>query len=139
MFAKEPFYYPFFFFFSRNSSHHQTIPFCVYTRFAKNRAVSQSSGEFLCFLDADDVMAPRRLEAQLAEARLPAQNHRSDNQEDAAAADDNPYVLIGSRFHRIPEGSTARYTQWANVIPHHLLDVQVRPKEITQYIVCSAN
>ena len=33
---------------------------------AKNAAVAQSSGEFLVFLDADDIMLPRRVEAQVA-------------------------------------------------------------------------
>ncbi len=33
--------------------------------FARNRAVMQSSGQFLCMLDADDVMLPQRIEKQL--------------------------------------------------------------------------
>jgi phosphatidylinositol kinase/protein kinase (PI-3 family) len=32
---------------------------------ARNRAIQQSSGEFLCILDADDVMMPERLEYQV--------------------------------------------------------------------------
>ncbi|XP_038633333.1 UDP-GlcNAc:betaGal beta-1,3-N-acetylglucosaminyltransferase-like protein 1 isoform X4 [Scyliorhinus canicula] len=32
--------------------------------FAKNRAVEQSSGRFLCFLDADDAMMPQRVRLQ---------------------------------------------------------------------------
>eukprot|EP00118_Oscarella_pearsei_P014761 m.128992 g.128992 ORF g.128992 m.128992 type:complete len:117 (+) comp37960_c0_seq14:320-670(+) len=32
--------------------------------FAKNRAIQQSSGQFLCFMDADDIMEDRRIEMQ---------------------------------------------------------------------------
>uniref|UniRef100_A0A8D0KNQ1 UDP-GlcNAc:betaGal beta-1,3-N-acetylglucosaminyltransferase like 1 n=1 Tax=Salvator merianae TaxID=96440 RepID=A0A8D0KNQ1_SALMN len=32
--------------------------------FAKNRAVDQSSGTYLCFLDSDDVMMPQRIRLQ---------------------------------------------------------------------------
>ena len=34
--------------------------------YARNRAIEASAGAFLCIQDADDVMLPRRLEAQLA-------------------------------------------------------------------------
>lgn len=64
--------------------------------FAKNQAINQSNGEFLCFLDADDVMHPNRIEKQLP---LAAQN------EDA---------IIGCRFWREPQESTFRYSNWAN-------------------------
>jgi len=37
--------------------------------FAKNRAVESSSGDFLCFFDADDVMDKDRIEAQLLAAQ----------------------------------------------------------------------
>ena len=63
---------------------------------AKNRAVAVSSGEWLCFQDVDDMSLPTRLATQLTEARL------------------HPNSLIGSRVVRTPEGSTARYTTWAN-------------------------
>ena len=33
--------------------------------YAKNQAVKSSSGEYLCFLDADDEMMPERIEMQL--------------------------------------------------------------------------
>ena len=66
--------------------------------FAKNRAVAQSSGEWLCFQDVDDDMMPSRIELQLAAARQGA----------------NQGAIIGSRVLREPEGSTARYTAWAN-------------------------
>ena len=32
--------------------------------YARNRAIAQSSGRFLCFLDADDVMYPSRIRQQ---------------------------------------------------------------------------
>jgi glycosyltransferase involved in cell wall biosynthesis len=34
--------------------------------FARNRAVSQSKGRYLCFLDSDDIMLPQRCAAQLS-------------------------------------------------------------------------
>ncbi|WAQ96512.1 B3GNL-like protein [Mya arenaria] len=52
--------------------------------YAKNKAVSQSCGKYLCFLDC----------------------------------------IIGSRFHREPEGSTARFTDWANTINQQQLFTQ---------------
>ena len=33
--------------------------------FARNRAISQSKGKYLCFLDSDDIMLPERCAAQL--------------------------------------------------------------------------
>lgn len=38
---------------------------CLGCGFAKNQAVKSSSGDYLCFLDADDVMDPKRIELQL--------------------------------------------------------------------------
>ena len=64
--------------------------------FAKNRAVAQSSGAWLLFQDIDDISLPERLSRQL----------------EAAARE--PSALIGTRVRREPEGSTARYTAWAN-------------------------
>ena len=66
--------------------------------FAKNRAVEQSTGEWLCFQDVDDLSLPARLHAQLAAASEPG----------------NGDCLVGSRVVREPEGSTARYVAWAN-------------------------
>jgi glycosyltransferase involved in cell wall biosynthesis len=34
--------------------------------FARNRAVEQSKGKYLCFLDSDDIMLPERCAAQLS-------------------------------------------------------------------------
>jgi hypothetical protein len=35
-------------------------------------------------------------------------------------------VLVGSKYERIPEGSTDRYTQWANQLTEEQLYTQVR-------------
>jgi len=70
--------------------------------FAKNRAVDSSEGEYLCFLDADDVMLPDRIALQYAAA--------------VKAEADSEWTLIGGGFTRIPEGSTKRYTDWCNLI-----------------------
>eukprot|EP00667_Euglena_gracilis_P024572 EG_transcript_28358 len=37
--------------------------------FAKNQAVHQSTGDYLCFLDADDMMHPDRIQMQLQSAQ----------------------------------------------------------------------
>ena len=55
---------------------------------ARNKAIAQSSGTFLCFLDADDVMLPNRIRRQLAAARM------------------HPRAIIGGGFVKIPEGAT---------------------------------
>ncbi|XP_073698601.1 queuosine-tRNA galactosyltransferase [Garra rufa] len=72
--------------------------------FAKNQAVCQSSGRFLCFQDADDIMRPQRVRLQY----------------EAAAA--NPNTIVGCKVCRVPEGSTERYTRWINSLsPEQLL------------------
>ena len=48
--------------------------------FAKNRCVKQSHGEYLCFQDADDVMYPNRIKAQMEVLRS------------------HPTALVGTRF-----------------------------------------
>ena len=37
--------------------------------FARNRAVEQSRGEYLCFQDVDDIMLPGRIKKQYEAAR----------------------------------------------------------------------
>ena len=64
--------------------------------FAKNRAVAQSSGAWLCFQDVDDDMMPSRIEVQLEAARR------------------RPGCLVGARVRRDPEDSTPRFIAWAN-------------------------
>lgn len=63
---------------------------------ARNRCVEASRGEYLCLLDADDVMEPNRVEVQLREARRSPEN------------------IVGCRFRRTPDGSTPRYEAWSN-------------------------
>ena len=74
---------------------------------AKNRAVAQSSGEWLCFQDVDDVSLPERLQRQLE-----------------AALKCGPSCLLGARVRRVPEGSTPRYTSWANSMSQAQLATQ---------------
>ncbi|GFS09580.1 UDP-GlcNAc:betaGal beta-1,3-N-acetylglucosaminyltransferase-like protein 1 [Elysia marginata] len=75
--------------------------------YAKNRAMAQSGGKFLCFLDADDVMHSDRISCQIL----------------AAMAD--PNAIVGCQFHRHPMESTQRYTQWANNLSPQQLLIQV--------------
>uniref|UniRef100_UPI00398F1666 queuosine-tRNA galactosyltransferase isoform X1 n=1 Tax=Pristiophorus japonicus TaxID=55135 RepID=UPI00398F1666 len=75
--------------------------------FAKNQAVTQSFGRFLCFLDADDAMMPQRVRLQY-EAALKHTN-----------------CIIGCQVRREPEGSTERYTRWINSLTQEQLLTQV--------------
>ncbi|XP_067128433.1 queuosine-tRNA galactosyltransferase-like isoform X1 [Centruroides vittatus] len=75
--------------------------------YAKNRAVEQSNGEYLCFLDADDVMHPSRIQKQYE------------------SASKNKDAIIGSKFNRFPVGSTKRFTDWANNLNNKQLYTQI--------------
>ncbi|TWW59555.1 UDP-GlcNAc:betaGal beta-1,3-N-acetylglucosaminyltransferase-like protein 1 isoform X2 [Takifugu flavidus] len=75
--------------------------------YAKNQAVSQSRGRYLCFQDADDVMLPERVRFQYEASVL------------------HPNSLIGCKIQRIPEGSTERYTRWINTIGQDQLISQI--------------
>ncbi|GAB1598640.1 UDP-GlcNAc:betaGal beta-1,3-N-acetylglucosaminyltransferase-like protein 1 [Argonauta hians] len=75
--------------------------------FARNRAVENCCGRFLCFLDADDVMGVDRIQTQYN------------------AALENPTCLIGSQFHRDPLNSTQRFTLWANTLTEEQLQTQI--------------
>ncbi|XP_002739011.1 queuosine-tRNA galactosyltransferase-like [Saccoglossus kowalevskii] len=86
-------------------SHHSKSPLGV--GFAKNKAVGQSHGRFLCFQDADDVMEEERIELQYGEAKI----HSSS--------------IIGCRFRRSPADSTKRYTKWCNNLTQKQLIMQV--------------
>ncbi|KAM6972497.1 queuosine-tRNA galactosyltransferase [Aplochiton taeniatus] len=87
------------------SGHSSTQPRGV--GYAKNQAVSQSCGQFLCFQDADDVMLPQRVRLQYEASLL------------------HPTSLIGCCVRRDPEGSTERYTRWINSITKDQLVTQV--------------
>ncbi|KAK3742711.1 hypothetical protein RRG08_025653 [Elysia crispata] len=75
--------------------------------YAKNRAIAQSDGKYLCFLDADDVMHSDRISSQILAAMA------------------NPNAIVGCKFHREPAESTQRYTQWANMLSSEQLFFQV--------------
>uniref|UniRef100_A0A8C6TVM1 UDP-GlcNAc:betaGal beta-1,3-N-acetylglucosaminyltransferase-like 1 n=2 Tax=Neogobius melanostomus TaxID=47308 RepID=A0A8C6TVM1_9GOBI len=66
--------------------------------YAKNRAICQSCGQYLCFQDA-------------VSTRVYASVHCPD--------------LIGCRVERFPEGSTERYTRWINTLSQEQLSTQV--------------
>jgi len=100
--------------FSENLEDHsdKTKTGCGY---AKNRAVSQSQGLFLCFQDADDVMLEDRLRLQFE------------------AALGNPECLIGSNFLRDPPSATPRYSKWCNSLSkRQLITQQYRECTIVQ-------
>ncbi|XP_042898540.1 queuosine-tRNA galactosyltransferase isoform X2 [Parasteatoda tepidariorum] len=75
--------------------------------FAKNQAVIQSSGTYLCFLDADDVMHPTRIMKQYE------------------ACFSKTDTIVGCQFHRDPTDSTPRYTRWANILKAEQLYLQI--------------
>ncbi|KAG7270767.1 hypothetical protein CRUP_019407 [Coryphaenoides rupestris] len=87
------------------SGHHSAQPRGV--GYAKNQAIAQSSGRYLCFQDADDVMLPQRISLQYQAALL------------------WPQALIGCGVRRVPEGSTERYTRWINSLTQWQLATQV--------------
>uniref|UniRef100_A0A1Y1LIT6 Glycosyltransferase 2-like domain-containing protein n=1 Tax=Photinus pyralis TaxID=7054 RepID=A0A1Y1LIT6_PHOPY len=76
--------------------------------YAKNRAVSISSGDYLCFQDIDDIMLPNRICSQYTRALREPSN-----------------TILGSQFVRDPPESTQRYTSWANNLAHDDLNVQI--------------
>ena len=75
--------------------------------YGKNKAVKQSNGKYLCFLDADDVMVNERIELQLKISLV------------------NESAIVGCRYTRIPEGSTKRYTDWSNKLTEEQLYTQI--------------
>eukprot|EP00730_Choanoeca_flexa_P019572 TRINITY_DN9567_c0_g1_i2.p1 TRINITY_DN9567_c0_g1~~TRINITY_DN9567_c0_g1_i2.p1 ORF type:complete len:424 (+),score=42.27 TRINITY_DN9567_c0_g1_i2:51-1322(+) len=79
---------------------------------ARNRAVAQSRGSFLCMLDSDDIMMPDRISRQLAASEL------------------MPNAIIGSQVTRLPATATDRYTAWINQTTQQQL-ITHRFKEVT--------
>ncbi|XP_065065843.1 queuosine-tRNA galactosyltransferase-like isoform X2 [Rhopilema esculentum] len=75
---------------------------------AKNAAIRQSNGKYICFFDSDDVMLSKRLELQLKVA---------------LALDWN--TIIGCNFERVPDDSTPRYTTWHNSLSQIQLSTQI--------------
>ncbi|XP_073538520.1 queuosine-tRNA galactosyltransferase isoform X1 [Phyllobates terribilis] len=75
--------------------------------YAKNQAIRQSSGRYLCFLDSDDVMMPQRVRLQYE------------------AAQSRPQSIIGCRVSREPSDATERYTRWINSLTSDQLLSQI--------------
>ncbi|XP_062825448.1 UDP-GlcNAc:betaGal beta-1,3-N-acetylglucosaminyltransferase-like protein 1 [Anolis carolinensis] len=75
--------------------------------FAKNQAIDQSSGTYLCFLDSDDVMMPQRIKLQ------------------REAAIKHPKSIIGGQIKREPLEATERYTRWINNLTQEQLLTQI--------------
>nr|XP_008102515.1 PREDICTED: UDP-GlcNAc:betaGal beta-1,3-N-acetylglucosaminyltransferase-like protein 1 isoform X4 [Anolis carolinensis] len=75
--------------------------------FAKNQAIDQSSGTYLCFLDSDDVMMPQRIKLQ------------------REAAIQHPKSIIGGQIKREPLEATERYTRWINNLTQEQLLTQI--------------
>jgi glycosyltransferase involved in cell wall biosynthesis len=65
--------------------------------FARNQCVYLSEGNYLCHLDADDVMSAERVQIEYDIARR-----------------EGEFCLVGSNFSRIPLDSTPYYTGWLN-------------------------
>ncbi|KAJ3635200.1 hypothetical protein MTP99_008125 [Tenebrio molitor] len=76
--------------------------------YSKNRAVSISSGAYLCFQDIDDIMLPVRILEQYKQAKILPNN-----------------TIVGCQFKRAPENSTKRYTCWANSLSEEKLQTQI--------------
>uniref|UniRef100_A0A3P8SY06 UDP-GlcNAc:betaGal beta-1,3-N-acetylglucosaminyltransferase-like 1 n=1 Tax=Amphiprion percula TaxID=161767 RepID=A0A3P8SY06_AMPPE len=70
--------------------------------FAKNKAISQSCGQYLCFQDAVSLYVNVGVRRCMLH-----------------------FTLIGCRVQRVPEGSTERYTRWINTLSQHQLITQV--------------
>lgn len=65
--------------------------------YARNQCVRLSNGNYLCHLDADDIMSPERVQIEYNQALL-----------------EGDCCLIGCNFSRIPPEATPYYTQWLN-------------------------
>ena len=95
--------------------------------FAKNNAIKQSSGKFVCFLDIDDIMDQERIQLQLLKVE----------------ENENKMMIVGSGYTRIPEGSTKRYTEWSNSLNKSQLYTQIYtsfgPTIINPTWFCSRN
>lgn len=74
---------------------------------AKNHAIAQSNGNYLCFFDSDDIMDPERILKQYEICKQ------------------NPDCIVGCKVRRIPENSTPRYIEWANNLTENQLTQQI--------------
>ncbi len=80
--------------------------------YARNCAVQQSHGEYICVMDADDMMQPCRVLRQLEAAKR------------------HPNAIIGGGFRREPDDATWHYTAWANGLSQEQLLLQ-QYREVT--------
>ncbi len=80
--------------------------------YARNCAVRQSHGQYICVMDADDMMQPCRIVRQLEAAKR------------------HPDAIIGGGFRREPEDATWHYTTWANGLSQEQLLLQ-QYREVT--------
>eukprot|EP01043_Picozoa_sp_COSAG02_P015359 COSAG02_NODE_653_length_18827_cov_44.237826_5_plen_371_part_00 len=80
--------------------------------FARNCAVRQSHGQYICVMDADDMMQPCRIVRQLEVAKR------------------HPDAIVGGGFRREPEDATWHYTTWANKLSQEQLLLQ-QYREVT--------
>ncbi|OTF70854.1 UDP-GlcNAc:betaGal beta-1,3-N-acetylglucosaminyltransferase-like [Euroglyphus maynei] len=74
---------------------------------AKNRAIAQSNGSYLCFFDSDDIMHADRIGKQYELCKK------------------NPDCIVGCKVERFPENSTPRYMDWANNLTTDQLNRQI--------------
>ncbi|XP_061387658.1 UDP-GlcNAc:betaGal beta-1,3-N-acetylglucosaminyltransferase-like protein 1 [Musca vetustissima] len=75
--------------------------------YGRNRAIEASTGNYLCFQDIDDEMMPERISKQYTLAKL------------------HTNAIIGSKFTRIPNNATCRFTKWANDLSAEKLMIQI--------------
>ncbi|KAH9257588.1 hypothetical protein BASA81_004037 [Batrachochytrium salamandrivorans] len=94
-----------------------TSPLANGPGFARNQCIQQSTGQFLCFNDADDVSKQNRIQSQLDLWRTFGTHE----------------VLIGSRFSRIPVDATRHYADFINSLSsEQLLLKQYRELTVIQ-------
>ncbi|XP_073824130.1 queuosine-tRNA galactosyltransferase-like [Musca autumnalis] len=75
--------------------------------YGRNRAIEASAGNYLCFQDIDDEMMPERIFKQYTLAKQYTN------------------AIIGSKFTRIPNNATCRFTKWANDLSREKLMIQI--------------
>ncbi|XP_067128435.1 queuosine-tRNA galactosyltransferase-like isoform X3 [Centruroides vittatus] len=101
--------------------------------YAKNRAVEQSNGEYLCFLDADDVMHPSRIQKQYESA---------SKNKDAGTPEDLLFYFAHLKLHgslyRVDEDLLMyRYHPGATTFSIDEKTIwDIRIKELEEHVLC---